>query len=807
MIPPVRMEPSVPFAVPSREALALLRILVVAGEGGSGGGLLQNLRQWADDGRLEIDTAPDLPRAVRQLSGQRWDVVLAVLGEHPDDDLSWWVDTLRGATGSPRLIAVAQAPSMGLVLRAEKSGVLDVLALPLRREELMRALERVRSVVSETAVPLPLVEPHAVGPYALVGQSAAMLDVYKLLARVAGSSATVLVQGESGTGKEVAARAIHMNGPHASGAFVAVNCAAIPENLLESELFGHEKGAFTGAVTRKIGRFEQAASGTLFLDEIADMSLALQAKILRAVQEREIERVGGSETIPVDVRLIAATNRDLKEAIKQGRFREDLYYRLAVVTIRLPTLVERGDDLVLLTAYYVRLLAQRYGKKIQAISDRALGLLRAHAWVGNVRELRTVIERPELEALARRRARRVSIARPDGAAVGSSSGPYLTLGTRGVHPDELRRRRPQAFQRITGHLQVLFKAYVEALECQQRADAPGVVAALVRAGRLEEEVGRHTQARTWYEVALRVAEALQDRRPEVEALRALGYVCLAMGEYAAGARHFQRSFALAESEFDQAGATAASEGLGDVALAQGQWGGAQAWYSRGLRLAEAAGDAPRAGRLERQLGVLARKQRDPAAAGEFLRRARERFAVAGPADEMASVLNEQGLLDAQLGRHTAASAAYREAVAWAQRAPRDARLELSIRLNLAELDLEAGRLLEAEAELRRAEQVAIGGHVIRRLAQIYTLMGRLRGAQGDETGFVFFEQAIELAKAVEHSVATEAQVYHAYGLFRSRLGQQDEARAYLERARELFDSLGEAVERERVDAELRALSA
>src|SRR6266550_4614553 len=365
MIPPVRMEPSVPSAVPSREAVALLRILVVAGEGGSGGGLLQNLRQWADDGRLEIDTAPDLPRAVRHLSGQRWDVVLAVLGEHPDDDLSWWVDTLRGATGSPRLIAVAQAPSMGLVLRAEKSGVLDVLSLPLRREELVRALERLRSVASETAVPLPFVEPHAVGPYALVGQSPAMLDVYKLLARVAGSSATVLVQGESGTGKEVVARAMHLNGPHASGAFVAVNCAAIPENLLESELFGHEKGAFTGAVTRKIGRIEQA---------------------------------GGGETIPIDVRLIAATNRDLKEAIKQGRFREDLYYRLAVVTIRLPTLVERGDDLVLLTAYFVRQFADRYGKGIHAISDRALELLRSHAWVGNVRELRNVIERAVIVA-------------------------------------------------------------------------------------------------------------------------------------------------------------------------------------------------------------------------------------------------------------------------------------------------------------------------------------------------------------------------------------------------------------------------
>src|SRR5256712_4442233 len=390
MIPPVRMEPSVPSAVPSREALALLRILVVAGEGGSAGGLLQNLRQWADDGRLEIDTAPDLPRAVRHLSGQRWDVVLAVLGEHPDDDLSWWVDTLRGATGSPRLIAVAQAPSMGLVLRAEKSGVLDLLSLPLRRDELVRALERLRSVASETAVPLPLVEPHAVGPYALVGQSPAMLDVYKVVARVARSSATVLVQGESGTGKEVVARAIHLNGPMTSGPFVAVNCAAIPENLLESELFGHEKGSFTGAITRKIGRFEQAGGGTLFLDEIADMSLALQAKILRAVQEREIERVGGAEAIPVSVRLIAATNRDLKEAIKQGRFREDLYYRLAVVVIRLPRLAERGDDLLQLTSFFVRQFGERYGKGIRAISDRALDLLRNHAWVGNVRELRNV---------------------------------------------------------------------------------------------------------------------------------------------------------------------------------------------------------------------------------------------------------------------------------------------------------------------------------------------------------------------------------------------------------------------------------
>ena len=414
---------------------------------------------------------------------------------------------------------------------------------------------------------------------------------------------------------------------------------------------------------------------------------------------------------------------------------------------------------------------------------------------------------PELEALTPLRALLVSISRPDERKLWASSGPYLTLGKRGVDLDELRRRMPQAFHRIAEHIQVLFKAYADALDSQQRGDAPGVVAALLRAGHLEEDVGRLTQARAWYDVALHVAEQLQDRRPEVEALRALGYVRLALGEYAEGARHFQRSLALAEGEFDQAGATAASEGLGEAALAQGQWAGTHAWYSRGLRLADAAQDAPRAGRLERQLGVLARKQHDLAVACDYLRRARERFESAGPPDEMARVLNEQGRLDAQLGRYDAASAAYREALAWVQRAPRDAGLELSIRVNLAALDLEAGRLLEAEAELRRAEEVAIAANLIRHLAQIYTLMGRLRGAQGDETGFVFFEQAIELAKALERSVATEAQVYFAYGQFHSKLGQQEEARAYLERARELLDSLGEAVERDRADAELRRSSA
>ncbi len=414
---------------------------------------------------------------------------------------------------------------------------------------------------------------------------------------------------------------------------------------------------------------------------------------------------------------------------------------------------------------------------------------------------------PEIEALEPLRALLVSISRPDERALWSSSGPYLTLGKRGVQLDELRRRMPQAFHRITEHLQALYKAYVEALECQQLGELGGAVAALLRAGRLEEEVGRHAQARAWYAVALGVSQALQDRRPEVASLLALGRLAAALGDYAEGARHCQRALALAEAEFDQAGAIAACEGLGDAALLQGEWAGAQAWYSRGLRLAEASGDRRAVGRLQQQLGVMAGKQGDLAAAGEQLRRARESFESVGASEDMARVLNTQGQLDAQLGRRAAASAAYREALAWAQRAPHDRGLELAVRLNLAELHLGGSRFLEADEELRRAEQVAVAGNLTRRLAQIYTLMGRLRGAQDDETGFVFFEQAIELCKTLGRSPATEAQVYLEYGLFRERLGQREEARAHLERAREIFDSLGEAVERDRVEAELRKVSA
>jgi two-component system, NtrC family, response regulator HydG len=225
MKPAVSLEGSAPAPL-GREHRPLLRILAVANE--AAGELVQRLQAWAGDAGLHVEGAPDLPRAVRQLAAERWDVVVAALGERADEELTWWVDALRGAVGGPRLVAAAETPSMGLVLRAEKLGVRDLLSLPLRREDLLRALERLRAAVAEVPTPLPQVDHHAVGPYALVGRSPAMLQVYQMLARVAGSTATVLIQGESGTGKEVVARAIHLNGPKASGPFVAVNCAAIP---------------------------------------------------------------------------------------------------------------------------------------------------------------------------------------------------------------------------------------------------------------------------------------------------------------------------------------------------------------------------------------------------------------------------------------------------------------------------------------------------------------------------------------------------------------------------------------------------
>ncbi|MCH8872799.1 sigma-54-dependent Fis family transcriptional regulator, partial [candidate division KSB1 bacterium] len=228
----------------------------------------------------------------------------------------------------------------------------------------------------------------------IIGQSGVMQEVFRDMERVVNSTVTVVIQGESGTGKELIARAIHYHNKQRSNhSFVAVNCSALPESLLESELFGHEKGSFTGATGRRAGKFEQSDGGTIFLDEIALMTPATQSKVLRVLQEREFERVGGNELIKVDTRVISATNKNLEEAVKKGEFREDLYYRISVFPIKLPALRERKEDIPLLAAHFLNKYAEQESKEIEAISPDALELLMAYHWPGNVRELENVIER------------------------------------------------------------------------------------------------------------------------------------------------------------------------------------------------------------------------------------------------------------------------------------------------------------------------------------------------------------------------------------------------------------------------------
>jgi DNA-binding NtrC family response regulator len=302
----------------------------------------------------------------------------------------------EGPVSAAVLVLTTARPTMQLMVEASRLGVLGVVASPPEPAELATLLREV--FASEEVVPLPPTDAADDDEDALVGRDPAILDVFRMVGRVAASPATVLILGESGTGKELVARAIHRNSGRAAGPFVAINCAAIPEHLLESELFGHEKGAFTGAIARKIGRFERANGGTLLLDEIGDMSLALQSKILRALQEREIERVGGEGRIPVDVRIVAATHRNLRAAIADGTFREDLYFRLAVVTMQLPRLVDRGADLDLLIRHFVAQHAARYGRPLHGIARSVFEALHAHPWPGNIRELRNVTERAVLLA-------------------------------------------------------------------------------------------------------------------------------------------------------------------------------------------------------------------------------------------------------------------------------------------------------------------------------------------------------------------------------------------------------------------------
>jgi DNA-binding NtrC family response regulator len=299
------------------------------------------------------------------------------------------------------VVMVTVARSSDSAIEAMRHGAYDYLLKPIDLQKLDRVISealKVSRLMREPAVVAETPPDEEFPGEAIIGCCPGMQEAYKAIGRVADQTFPVLITGESGTGKELVARAIYQHSPRAKAPFLALNCAAIPENLLESELFGHEKGAFTGADRRRIGKFEQCSGGTLFLDEIGDMPPATQAKMLRVLQEQTFERVGGNETIRTDVRLIAATHRDLKAWSEEGKFRPDLYFRLGVFTIHLPPLRDRGDDLPLLAQHYVRRFSRELGREVRQVAPEAMTRLRGYEWPGNIRELQSVLKQALLQA-------------------------------------------------------------------------------------------------------------------------------------------------------------------------------------------------------------------------------------------------------------------------------------------------------------------------------------------------------------------------------------------------------------------------
>jgi two-component system response regulator AtoC len=349
------------------------------------------LREALRRQRYDIDVAPTAGALIDRLKATPYDLILLDV-RLPDMDGLDAIPRCRELAPDTPIIVMTAHGTRETAMEAITRGAYDFFTKPLKMDEFQvvvaRALDRRR--LQKQVKALRESQPSEIE--GLIGQSEALKRVVDMAQRAAPTDLTVLIQGESGTGKEVLARAIHRLSSRKEGPFVPVNCAAIPEGLLESELFGHERGAFTGAVRARPGRFELAREGTLFLDEIGDMPLPMQAKILRALQEREFERVGGTRTITADVRVIAATHRDLDAAVAQGTFRQDLFYRLQGVALRLPPLRERIDDLPLLATHLLERAAKRLDRQPAIVSPEALRCLWTYAWPGNVRELQHVLE-------------------------------------------------------------------------------------------------------------------------------------------------------------------------------------------------------------------------------------------------------------------------------------------------------------------------------------------------------------------------------------------------------------------------------
>lgn len=343
------------------------------------------------DLNASVDTAKDGTEGLSMLESNSYDAVFCDI-RMPGTDGMAVLKKARESGNSAAFIMISAHGSVEMAVDAVRLGAYDFLQKPPDLNRLLitlrNALDRT-SLVRETAS----LKKRVSRKYEMIGEAPALIDVRELIAKAAPTDARVLILGPNGSGKELVARAVHEQSKRSGGPFVEVNCAAIPSELIESELFGHEKGAFTSAIRQRQGKFEQADGGTLFLDEIGDMSLPAQAKVLRALQENRITRVGGEKEIAVNVRVLAATNKDLRAEIASGHFREDLYHRLGVILIHVPALADRKSDIPLLTEKFLKDIALESGSKPKKISPEALQVLQRHNWPGNIRELRNVVER------------------------------------------------------------------------------------------------------------------------------------------------------------------------------------------------------------------------------------------------------------------------------------------------------------------------------------------------------------------------------------------------------------------------------
>ena len=352
------------------------------------------LRLLLEENGFRVTTAGSVQEGRQRFEEDSFDLVLCDI-IMPDGNGLDLLQEIKQQDGRTSVIMMTAYTSTKTAIEAMKRGAYDYISKPFDVEELQvviqKALEKAELVDENVYLRRELEEKYRFSN--IIGRSRLMQEIFGLIERVARTSSTVLVEGESGTGKELIARAVHYESPRANHKFLSVNCGALPENLLESELFGHERGSFTGAVKEKKGLFREADGGTLFLDEISEMSTSMQVKLLRALQEKKVRRVGSNQEEPVDVRIIAATNRDLKEQTETGQFREDLFYRINVIPVRLPPLRRRREDIPLLVDFFIKKYSTGMGIEPKKISVEAMRTLESYSWPGNVRELENVIER------------------------------------------------------------------------------------------------------------------------------------------------------------------------------------------------------------------------------------------------------------------------------------------------------------------------------------------------------------------------------------------------------------------------------